>query len=73
MYAVNRHKLTVLTPSVHCENYSPEDNRFDLRQFLYRVSWPWQFQRMHAAAEAMEARADAVVVPEGDRDLDSAQ
>lgn len=46
MYAINRHKLTTLTPSYHAENYSPEDNRFDLRQFLYRVSWPWQFERI---------------------------
>ena len=33
-YAVNRHKMTVLTPSYHAEQYSPEDNRHDLRQFL---------------------------------------
>ena len=34
-YAINRHKMTVLTPSYHAENYSPDDNRFDLRPFLY--------------------------------------
>lgn len=33
-YSINRHKLTTLTPSYHAENYSPDDNRFDLRQFL---------------------------------------
>jgi NAD+ synthase (glutamine-hydrolysing) len=33
-YAANRHKMTVLTPSYHAEQYSPEDNRHDLRQFL---------------------------------------
>ena len=33
-YAINRHKMTVLTPSYHAEQYSPEDNRHDLRQFL---------------------------------------
>jgi NAD+ synthase (glutamine-hydrolysing) len=27
-YGVNRHKLTVLTPSYHAENYSPDDNRY---------------------------------------------
>ena len=26
--AINRHKLTVLTPSIHFNDYSPEDNRF---------------------------------------------
>jgi hypothetical protein len=36
-YAINRHKATVLTPSYHAENYSPDDNRYDHRQFLYNV------------------------------------
>lgn len=44
MYSINRHKMTTLTPSYHAENYSPEDNRFDLRQFLYNSRWPWQFR-----------------------------
>lgn len=30
-YAINRHKMTVLTPSYHAENYGTDDNRFDLR------------------------------------------
>lgn len=42
-YAINRHKLTTLTPSVHAEDYAPDDNRFDHRQFLYNVSWKRQF------------------------------
>lgn len=33
-HAINRHKMTTLTPSYHAENYSPDDNRFDLRPFL---------------------------------------
>lgn len=43
-YAINRHKMTVLTPSVHAESYSPDDNRFDHRPFLYRANWSWQFK-----------------------------
>ncbi|XP_072385425.1 glutamine-dependent NAD(+) synthetase [Diabrotica undecimpunctata] len=43
-YAINRHKMTVITPSYHAESYSPEDNRFDLRPFLYRANWSWQFR-----------------------------
>ncbi|XP_071445224.1 glutamine-dependent NAD(+) synthetase [Hetaerina americana] len=43
-YAINRHKQTVLTPSYHAETYSPDDNRFDLRPFLYNVKWSWQFR-----------------------------
>lgn len=45
-YAINRHKMTVLTPSYHAESYSPDDNRFDLRQFLYNVRWTWQFRQI---------------------------
>merc|ERR1719319_1821120 len=37
-YYRNRHKMTVITPAYHAENYSPDDNRFDLRPFLY--PWP---------------------------------
>lgn len=43
LYGINRHKMTTLTPSYHAEQYSPDDNRFDLRQFLYPVAWPRQF------------------------------
>ncbi|CAN8064727.1 unnamed protein product [Agarophyton chilense] len=46
MYSINRHKLTTLTPSYHAEDYSPEDNRFDLRQFLYNIKWTRQFEKI---------------------------
>jgi len=52
-YGRNRHKMTTLTPSYHAEMYSPDDNRFDLRQFLYPL-WGWQFRRMDAEAAALE-------------------
>eukprot|EP01118_Nematostelium_gracile_P018304 TRINITY_DN809_c0_g1_i1.p1 TRINITY_DN809_c0_g1~~TRINITY_DN809_c0_g1_i1.p1 ORF type:complete len:696 (+),score=93.52 TRINITY_DN809_c0_g1_i1:55-2142(+) len=45
-YSINRHKTTTLTPSYHVENYSPDDNRFDLRPFLYNTSWDWQFKKI---------------------------
>ena len=45
-YSINRHKMTTLTPAYHAEAYSPEDNRYDLRQFLYNASWSWQFKRI---------------------------
>ena len=61
-YAINRHKMTSLTPSYHMENYSPDDNRFDLRQFLYDVNWTWQFKRIDAIVE-MYNSARQVVVP----------
>jgi NAD+ synthase (glutamine-hydrolysing) len=42
-YSINRHKMCTITPAYHAEGYSPDDNRFDLRQFLYNVQWPRQF------------------------------
>lgn len=44
MYSINRHKMTTVTPSYHAEVYSPDDNRFDLRPFLYNTRWSWQFR-----------------------------
>jgi len=41
--AINRHKMTTLTPSYHAENYSPDDNRFDLRPFLFKPTFDLQF------------------------------
>jgi NAD+ synthase (glutamine-hydrolysing) len=45
-YSMNRHKMTTLTPSYHAESYSPDDNRFDLRQFLYNIKWDHQFKKI---------------------------
>merc|ERR1712110_86318 len=42
-HVINRHKMTTLTPSYHAENYSPDDNRFDLRPFLCNPAFDLQF------------------------------
>ena len=52
-YSVNRHKMTTMTPSYHAESYSPEDNRFDLRQFLYNARWTWQFRKIDRLLEQL--------------------
>lgn len=36
--------MTILTPSYYAESYSPDDNRFDHRPFLYNSLWTWQFR-----------------------------
>lgn len=54
-YAMNRHKMCTITPSYHAEAYSPDDNRFDLRQFLYNVTWPRQFRVIDSLVEQMTA------------------
>ena len=54
--AINRHKMTTLTPSYHAENYSPDDNRFDLRPFLQPADFDMQFAAIDAAvAKAKES------------------
>lgn len=57
-YAINRHKMCTLTPSYHAEGYSPDDNRFDLRPFLYNCRWPRQFQTIDQLVEEYETRHD---------------
>ena len=48
--------MTTLTPSYHAENYSPDDNRFDLRPFLQ----PLDFKRQFAAIDdAVKVAAEA--------------
>lgn len=55
-YAINRHKMTTLTPSLHCNDYSPDDNRYDLRPFLYPSYWSsWAFKRINEQLEKLEA------------------
>jgi len=53
-YSINRHKMTTLTPSYHAEVYSPDDNRFDHRPFLYNARWSWQFNAIDNAVDALE-------------------
>lgn len=52
-YAINRHKMTTLTPSYHAEAYSPDDNRHDLRPFLY-PRWQLQFREIDKAVKQLE-------------------
>ncbi|GFZ01501.1 carbon-nitrogen hydrolase family protein [Actinidia rufa] len=59
-YYINRHKMTVLTPSYHAESYSPEDNRFDLRQFLYNARWPYQFRKIDELARELDGEKMAL-------------
>lgn len=57
-YAINRHKQTVLTPSYHAEQYSPDDNRFDLRPFLISPRFPWAFKKIDEVVALCEGRVD---------------
>merc|ERR1712203_1124618 len=57
--AINRHKMTTLTPSYHAENYSPDDNRFDLRPFLQPASFDVQFKAIDDAVAAARAEEES--------------
>ena len=50
--------MTTITPSYHAENYSPDDNRFDLRQFLYNTKWTRQFSVIDKLVEDAEQEED---------------
>lgn len=58
LYSRNRHKQTILTPSLHTETYSPDDNRFDHRQFLFNTKWPWQFSQIDAKVKLIQEGKD---------------
>lgn len=53
-YSINRHKMTVMTPAYHAENYSPDDNRFDLRPFLINPRFPWASKKIDEIVEQSE-------------------
>lgn len=36
------------------QSYSPEDNRFDLRQFLYNSRWPYQFRKIDEIVQKLD-------------------
>ena len=55
-YSINRHKMTVLTPAYHAESYSPDDNRFDHRPFLYNTQWTCQFRAIDTEVEKLKSR-----------------
>ena len=40
--------LSFVFPFTWCR---PDDNRFDHRPFLYRVTWPWQFRAIDRLVE----------------------
>uniref|UniRef100_A0A8B9FJH4 Glutamine-dependent NAD(+) synthetase n=1 Tax=Amazona collaria TaxID=241587 RepID=A0A8B9FJH4_9PSIT len=66
MYSLNRHKMTTLTPSYHAENYSPDDNRFDLRPFLYNTTWSWQFRCIDKEVSKLEQKEEISLVVDTD-------
>lgn len=42
------------------QSYSPEDNRFDLRQFLYNARWPYQFRKIDELVQELDGNKVAI-------------
>jgi NAD+ synthase (glutamine-hydrolysing) len=42
--------------SLNLQSYSPEDNRFDLRQFLYNARWPYQFRKIDELVHELDVK-----------------
>ncbi|KAL1588494.1 hypothetical protein WHR41_02874 [Cladosporium halotolerans] len=53
-YAINRHKMTTMTPGLYLESYTPDDNRYDLRPFLYPVWFPFERRKIENLLRRME-------------------
>ena len=57
-YAINRHKMTTMTPGLYLESYTPDDNRFDLRPFLDPPFYTsWSYKKIDDAVEMLEKKA----------------
>lgn len=59
-YGINRHKMTTMTPGYHAEQYSPDDNRFDLRPFLY-PSLDWAYGKIEGVVARLKGEGRDVV------------
>ncbi|CAI5756746.1 unnamed protein product [Candida verbasci] len=55
-YAINRHKMTTMTPAYHAEQYSPDDNRFDLRPFLINPRFPFASKKIDEHVKLINQR-----------------
>ena len=60
--------MTTLTPSYHAENYSPDDNRFDLRPFLTSPAFHVQFAAIDAAVADAAEKGNGARVRDGGTD-----
>ncbi|CAK1368356.1 unnamed protein product [Cercospora beticola] len=54
-YAINRHKMTTMTPGLYLESYTPDDNRYDLRPFLY-PRFAFEHRKIEGMLEKIEQK-----------------
>mmetsp|Transcript_15044 Transcript_15044/g.21873 ORF Transcript_15044/g.21873 Transcript_15044/m.21873 type:complete len:702 (+) Transcript_15044:11-2116(+) len=53
LYARNRHKATVITPALHLSWFGSDDNRYDLRPFLYNTEFSMEFRALDKRLETI--------------------
>jgi hypothetical protein len=53
LYGTHRNKMTIMTPSIHATNYSPDDNRFDHRPYLVPIFFDRQMAEIEKLVNAM--------------------
>ncbi|KAK0117771.1 glutamine-dependent NAD(+) synthetase [Cadophora gregata] len=63
-YAINRHKMTTITPAYHMEAYGVDDNRFDQRPFLY-PSFQWAYSKIERSIKQMGEAGTRVPATDG--------
>lgn len=57
--SMNCADLPFLAPAYHAEEYSPDDNRFDLRPFLYPPFFEsWSFKKIDERVEQIEKKKE---------------
>merc|ERR1719162_570854 len=60
-YGLHRHLMTTMPPSLHTAEHNPDDNRHDLRQFVYNCRWPRQFRMID---EELAQKGISAVLPQ---------
>lgn len=63
LYRKNRHKTTILTPSVHISSNSCDDARYDFRPFLYQTDNAYEFdiiEKLVSKAKLAEGKPELV-------------
>lgn len=71
LYGTHRNKMTILTPSIHATNYSPDDNRFDHRPYLVPILFDRQMEEIQKLAGAINEnwkKAEPATMPKENED-----
>lgn len=57
-YANNRHKTTILPPCFYYDPESCDDNRYDMRPWIYATDWSYQFDIIDERVREIKLKID---------------